>query len=150
MNRVIQLLSLCLAMGFLLYYADVNRGQPVKPAVEQKRPNLAGIFNSGNYTQYIDQFGTVARAAFDASGKRIGTQVGTYRNSAPDAMVVEMTYLEPDPEHPLGQAFDGAGIPTPLDIGPQSRAADQRDPLIRASGFLKRISDFASGSAAAS
>jgi hypothetical protein len=32
-------------------------------------------------------------------------------------MVVEMTYLEPDAEHPLGQAFDGAGNPTLLHTG---------------------------------
>jgi hypothetical protein len=29
-------------------------------------------------------------------------------------MTVEMTYLEPDAEHSQGQAFDGAGNPTPL------------------------------------
>jgi hypothetical protein len=29
-------------------------------------------------------------------------------------MTIEMTYLEPDAEHPRGQAFDGAGNPTPL------------------------------------
>jgi hypothetical protein len=86
--------------------------------IEHKRPNLMAIFNNGNYSQYIDQFGTVARTAFDASGKRIGTQVGTYRPGAPNGMVIEMTYLEPDAEHPLGQAFDGVGNPVPLHTGP--------------------------------
>ena len=61
---------------------------------------------------------TVARAAFDASGKRLGTQVGTYRRGAPNGMVVEMTYLEPDADHPVGQAFDGAGNPMPMHTGP--------------------------------
>jgi hypothetical protein len=31
-------------------------------------------------------------------------------------MRVEMTYLVPDAEHPFGQAFDGAGNPTPLHL----------------------------------
>jgi hypothetical protein len=44
----------------------------------------------------------------------IGTQVGTYRPSAPNGMIVEMTYLQPDAEHPRGQAFDGDGNPMPL------------------------------------
>jgi hypothetical protein len=69
MKPVIRLLSFFLAIGLLVCYIGVNRGQPVKSVIEQKRPNLAAIFNSGNYTQYIDQFGTVARAVFDeASG----------------------------------------------------------------------------------
>lgn len=118
MKLVVRLVSCFLAIGFLVYYAGVNRGQPVKPAIVQKRPNLAAIFSSGNYTQYIDQLGTVARTAFDASGKRIGTQVGTHHHGAPGGMVVEMTYLEPDAEHPLGQAFDGNGDPMPLHTGP--------------------------------
>ena len=55
-----------------------------------------------------------SRTAFDASGRRIGTQVGTYRPGAPNGIVIEMTYLEPDEKHPRGQAFDGAGNPVPL------------------------------------
>jgi hypothetical protein len=107
-----------LAIGFLVY-AGLNRGDPVNAVIaDQRRPDLTAIFNGGNYSQYIDQFGTVARAAFDGSGKRIGTQVGAYRAGAPNGMVVEMTYLEPDADHPLGQAFDGAGSPMPLHTGP--------------------------------
>jgi hypothetical protein len=86
---------------------------------EQKRPDLTAIFAKGNYRQYIDEFGTVARTGFDAGGKRVGTQVGTYRAGAPNGMVLEMTYLEPDADHPLGQAFDGAGNPLVLRTGPQ-------------------------------
>jgi hypothetical protein len=78
---------------------------------EQERPDLAASFN-GNYQQYVDHLGNAARAAFDASGKRIGTQVGHV--GGPSGIVVEMTYLEPDAEHPRGQAFDGAGKPMPL------------------------------------
>jgi hypothetical protein len=88
-------------------------------ATAAERPDLTAIFN-GNYQQYIDQFGTVARAAFDASGKRIGVQVGTYRAGASNGMVVQMTYLEPDADHPLGQAFDGAGNPMPVNTGPRA------------------------------
>jgi hypothetical protein len=33
---------------------------------------------------------------------------------APNGIVVEMTYLELDAKHHLGQAFDGAGNPRPL------------------------------------
>ena len=151
MEPVVRLLSFFLAIGFLVGYAGVNRGQPTKSVIDQKRPNLAAIFNSGNYTQYIDQFGTVARAVFDASGKRIGTQLGTYRHGAPNGMVVEMTYLEPDAEHPLGQAFDGAGNPMPPDTGPDTSSdRTQRGPLISASGSPKPTSGSASWSAAAS
>ena len=107
-------------IGLVVYYAGLNHNAPSKPVIEQKRPNLTAMFNSGNYTQYIDQFGTVARAAFDASGKRIGVQVGKYSHDAPKGMVVEMTYLEPDADHPLGRAFDGAGNPMPLHTGPQA------------------------------
>jgi hypothetical protein len=82
-------------------------------APDQGRPDLAAIFN-GNYQQYVDRLGNVSRTAFDASGRRIGTQVGTYRHGEPNGMVIEMTYLEPDAEHPRGQAFDGAGKPVPL------------------------------------
>ena len=79
-----------------------------------ERPNLAAIFN-GDYQQIgPDQFGTVSRAAFDGSGHRIGVQIGRYDPDSPNRMTVEMTYLEPDAEHSQGQAFDGAGNPTPL------------------------------------
>ena len=77
---------------------------------------VSGVSPTG--LRLVDQFGTVARTAFDASGKRLGTQVGTYRRGAPNGMVVEMTYLEPDADHPLGQAFDGAGNPMPMHTGP--------------------------------
>jgi hypothetical protein len=83
------------------------------PKADQGHPDLAAVFNR-NYQQYADHFGNVARTAFDASGRVIGTQVGTYRPGAPNGMIVEMTYLQPDAEHPRGQAFDGAGNPTPL------------------------------------
>jgi hypothetical protein len=127
------LLIFSLVIGFLVCYAGVNRSQAAEPVIEQKQPDLTAIFTKGNYSQYIDQFGTVARAAFDGSGKRIGTQVGTYSPGAPDGMVVQMTYLEPDAGHPLGQAFDGAGSPMPLHTGPgqgQDTTPRQREPLI--------------------
>ena len=108
-----------LVIGLLVSHAGVSRSRPVHQLIAQKRPDLVAIFN-GNYTQYIDQFGTVARAAFDASGRRIGTQLGTYRADAPNGMVVEMIYLEPDAEHPLGQAFDSVGNPLPLNDGPEA------------------------------
>jgi hypothetical protein len=82
-------------------------------ADQGQRPGLETIFN-GNYHQQIDQFGTVGRTAFDASGRVIGVQIGTYRPGSPNGMTIEMTYLEPDAEHPQGQAFDGAGNPVPL------------------------------------
>src|SRR5437870_3564061 len=97
------LLIFSLAIGFLVY-AGLNRSEPVNAVIaDQRRLDLTAIFTKGNYSQFCDQFGTVARAAFDASGKRIGTQVGTYSPGAPNGMVIEMTYLEPDAEHPLGQ-----------------------------------------------
>ena len=127
------LLIFSLVIGFLVCYAGVSRSQVPKPVIEQKQPDLTAIFTKGNYSQYIDQFGTVARVAFDGSGKRIGTQVGTYSPDAPNGMVVQMTYLERDAEHPLGQAFDGAGNPMPLHTGPgqgQEATPRQREPLI--------------------
>jgi hypothetical protein len=103
----------------LLVYVSVDLSEPVNVvAAAEPRPDLTAIFTKGNFTQYTDQFGTVARAAFDASGKRIGVQVGKYKHNAPNGMVVEMTYLEPDAEHPLGRAFDGAGNAMPLHTGP--------------------------------
>jgi YD repeat-containing protein len=98
-------LGMTLAVGILVH------SDPV--IADQARPDLGTIFN-GNYQQTIDPFGTVSRAAFDGSGRLIGVQVGSYRPGAPNGMVLEMTYLEPDADHPQGQAFDGAGNPTPL------------------------------------
>jgi hypothetical protein len=118
MTNFLRLSIWLVVIGLVVYYAGLNHSAPVKPVIEQKRPDLTAIFTKGNYTQYADQFGTVARAAFDASGSRIGVQVGKYSHDAPNGMVVEMTYLEPDAEHPLGQAFDGAGNPMPLHTGP--------------------------------
>jgi hypothetical protein len=113
------LLIFSLVVGFLVY-AGLNRSEPVNAVTaEQKQPDLTAIFN-GNYQQLIDQFGTVSRTAFDASGRRIGTQLGTYRPGARNGMLVEMTYLEPDAEHPRGQAFDGAGNPMPVNTGPRA------------------------------
>jgi hypothetical protein len=88
---------------------------PGSHPAKAERPNLAVTFNDGNWQQIgPDQFGTVGRAAFDAAGHRIGVQVGRYNPDSPSRMTVEMTYLEPDAEHPQGQAFDGGGNPTPL------------------------------------
>jgi len=41
-------------------------------------------------------------------------KIATVPADAPNGVVVEMTYLEPDAKHPLGQAFDGAGNPRPF------------------------------------
>jgi hypothetical protein len=106
-----------LTAGAVMHGPDTGVIKIRAVATAGERPDLTAIFN-GNYRQYIDQFGTVARSTFDTSGKRIGVQVGTYRAGAPNGMVVQMTYLEPDAEHPLGQAFDGAGSPMPLHTGP--------------------------------
>ena len=97
-------LGITLAIGILVH---------IDPAIADQRPDLATIFD-GNYQQIIDPSGTVSRAAFDGSGRLIGVQVGTYSPGEPNGMVVEMTYLEPDAKHPLGQAFDGAGNTMPL------------------------------------
>lgn len=98
-------LGITLAIGILVH------SDPV--IADQGRPDLGTIFNR-NYHQEIDRFGTVSRTAHDASGRVIGIQIGTYRPGEPNGMTIEMTYLEPDAEHPLGQAFDGAGSPMPL------------------------------------
>ena len=119
MKIFVGLLIFFLVIGLLIYYPSLSRRDPVKPAIELKRRDLQAIFANGNYQQWIDQFGTVSRTAFDASGRRIGTQVGTYQSGAPNGMLIEMTYLEPDSEHPRGQAFDGAGNPKPLTTGPR-------------------------------
>jgi hypothetical protein len=118
---------LVIAVMALLYvgYRGPARSAPQPP---HKRPDLVAMFTTGNYQQWIDRFGTVSRTAFDASGKRIGTQVG--HAGGPNGIVVEMTYLEPDRGHPLGQAFDGAGNPAPLHIGPETPDRDQQGPLV--------------------
>ena len=111
-------------LGFGLGILAHVHGAVVAPvARDQKRPDLTAIFTNGNYQQWIDRFGTVSRSAFDASGKRIGTQVG--HAGGPNGIVVEMTYLEPDADHPLGQAFDGAGDPVPLRTGPETPDRNQ-------------------------
>src|SRR5438128_2029043 len=101
-------LGITLAIGILVYSNGVIADQ-----ADQRRPDLATIFNR-NYYQFVDRFGTVSRTAYDASGRVIGTQIGTYRHGEPNGMTIEMTYLKPDVEHPHGQAFDGAGKPVPL------------------------------------
>jgi hypothetical protein len=134
MKLLVRILLFFLVLGLLVYYADVifgtawmPRSQPLKPV--ERRPDLAAIFTSGNYQQWIDRFGTVSRSAFDASGKRIGTQVG--HAGGPNGIVVEMTYFEPDADHPLGQAFDGAGNPMQLHTGPDKPTdRTQQGPLV--------------------
>jgi hypothetical protein len=117
MKILLRLLIFVLVVGLLVYfYAGQNRSAIVKPPIDQKRPNLAAIFATGNYEQWVDRFGTVSRSAFDASGKRIGTQVGHV--GGPNGIVVEMTYFVPNVDHPLGRAFDGDGNPMPLHAGP--------------------------------
>jgi hypothetical protein len=108
-------LGAALTIGIIAHSAvhSAVQGDAAIPA-DQGRPDLAAIFNNGNYQQVVDRFGTVSRTAFDASGQVIGTQIGTYRRGAPSGMTVEMTYLKPDAEHPHGQAFDDAGKPKPL------------------------------------
>jgi hypothetical protein len=119
MKILMRLLIFCFVVGLIVYfYVGLNHSAPVKAPIEQKRPNLAAIFTTSNYQQCVDRFGTVSRSAFDASGKRIGTQVGHV--GGPNGIVVEMTYLEPDADHPLGQALDGTGNPMPLDTGPDN------------------------------
>jgi len=118
MKRLAFLLALVLAIGLLIYYAGLKHAPvsvPVKPVAVERRPDLTAIFTIGNYQRWIDRFGTVSRSAFDASGKRIGTQIGHV--GGPNGMIVEMTYLVPDADHPLGQAFDGADNPMPLLTG---------------------------------
>jgi type II secretory pathway pseudopilin PulG len=102
--------GITLAIGILAYI-----GIPHSDAViaDERRADLAAIFNR-DYQQYVDAFGNVSRTAFDPSGRVIGTQVGTYRPGEPNGMTIEVTYLQPDAEHPLGRAFDGAGKPVPL------------------------------------
>ena len=130
MKILVTLLIFFLVVGLLVYfYTGQNHSGPVKPAIEPKRPDLAAIFTKGNYQQWIERFGTVSRSVFDASGKRIGTQVG--HAGGPNGIVVEMTYLEANADYPLGQAFDGAGNPMPLHTGPDEPTdRTQRGPLV--------------------
>jgi hypothetical protein len=131
MRILVRFLIFFLVTGLMVYFY-VNRSAPVsapgKPVAIDRHPDLTAIFTNDNYQQWIDRFGTVSRSAFDASGKRIGTQVG--HAGGPTGFVVEMTYLEPDTDHPLGQAFDGAGNPTPLHIGPETPDRDQQGRLV--------------------
>jgi hypothetical protein len=123
----VSVLIFAVVVGVLCYFSQLNgsirrvqtmlMGASDNIVTEQKRLNLAEIFGGNcNCQQWIDRSGNVSRSAFDASGSRIGTQVG--HAGGPNGIVVEMTYLEPDADHPLGQAFDGAGHPTPLHTGP--------------------------------
>jgi hypothetical protein len=98
-------LGITVAIGILVHSGAI--------IADEGRPDLKTIFNR-NYHQQIDRFGTVSRTAYDASGRVIGTQIGSYSPGEPNGMTVEMTYLEPDAEHPLGREFDGAGNPMPL------------------------------------
>src|SRR6516162_2266045 len=118
MKIIVRLVIFFIVLGLMAYFYDSqNRSAPVKSAREQKHPNLAAIFYGNcNCQQVVDHFGNVSLSAFDASGNRIGTQVGHV--GGPSGIVVEMTYLVPDADHPLGQAFDGQGKPMRLDTGP--------------------------------
>jgi hypothetical protein len=140
MKVLVRLLIVVLVIGVLFYISQSNGGiRRVRTMMvgssgnivtEQKRPNLAEIFYGNcNCQQWIDQFGTVSRSAFDASGNRIGTQMGHV--GGPRGIVVEMTYLLPDADHPLGQAFDGQGKPMRLDLGPdQPIDRTEQGPLV--------------------
>jgi|SRR6516164_8118484 len=115
----------------LMFYFGSHRSPPVRGAPSpQKPPDLTAMFyGNGNYQQWVDRFGTVSRSAFDAAGNRIGTQVGHV--GGPHGIVVEMTYLLPDADHPLGQAFDGQGKPMRLDTGPdQPIDRTEQGPLV--------------------
>jgi hypothetical protein len=127
------LIFFLVVFGLLIYYVGLKRSAPVsapgKSVAIERRPDLTAMFTTGNYQQWIDRFGTVSRSAFDASGRRIGTQVGHV--GGPNGIVVEMTYLVPDADHPLGQAFDGAGNPMPLHTGPDKPTdRTQQGPLV--------------------
>jgi hypothetical protein len=105
------ILAVGIGLGTILAVGVLMPGDSV--IAHEGRPDLETIF-SRNYHQEIDQFGTVSRTAYDASGRVIGVQIGTYRPGDPKGMTIEMTYLEPDAEHPRGQAFDGTGNPREL------------------------------------
>ena len=130
MKRSLRLLIFFAVVGLLIYYVGLKHGPasaPIRPVAVERRPDLTAIFSNGNYQQWIDRFGTVSRSTFDASGRRIGTQVGHV--GGPNGIVVEMTYLMPDAGHPLGQAFDFAGNPMPLHTGPETPDRNQ-EPFI--------------------
>jgi hypothetical protein len=131
MKLILRLLIFFSVVGLLIYYAGLKHSAPisapVRPVAVERRPNLAAIFGNCNCQQWIDRFGTVSRSAFDATGHRIGTQVGHV--GGPTGIVVEMTYLEPDAGHSLGQAFDFAGNPMPLHTGPETPDRNQ-EPFI--------------------
>jgi len=83
----------------------VNRSQALEPVIEQK-PRFEAIFMA---LQSIHRPACTVPCRFDSSGKRIGIRSALTEPAHPMRWVVEMTYLEPDADHPLGQAFDGAG-----------------------------------------
>jgi hypothetical protein len=129
MKTVVRLLIFVLVIVVMAILYVGHRDTPVRPPIEHKHPDLVAIFGTCNCQQWIDRFGTVSRSAFDASGRRIGTQVGHV--GGPRGIVVEMTYLEPDAEYPLGQAFDGQGKPMRLDTGPDQRIdRTEQGPLV--------------------
>jgi hypothetical protein len=110
MRRLIATAIIALSPALVpIGHSGRNLGSPNRVS-----PDLEAIFGRHcRCIQVVDRFGTVSRSAFDGSGHRIGTQVGTYDPGEPNKMAVEMIYLEPDATHPRGQAFDGAGNPTP-------------------------------------
>jgi hypothetical protein len=127
MKIFVRLFIFVLVLGILFYISQSNGGIRRVRAIlvgssgnivtEHKRPDLAAIFGGNcNCQQLADHFGNVSRSAFDASGNRIGTQVGHV--GGPRGIVVETTFLVPDAQHPWGQAFDGQGNPMPLHTGP--------------------------------
>jgi hypothetical protein len=128
MKNFLRLLIFVVVIGILFYISQSNGGirrvrtmllgSSGNAVTEQMRPNVVAIFGKCNCQQWIDRFGNVSRSAFDASGNRIGTQVGHV--GGPRGIMVEMTYLVPDAQHPFGQAFDGDGNPRPLNIGPDN------------------------------
>jgi hypothetical protein len=123
----VSVLIFAVVVGVLCYFSQLNgsirrvqtmlMGASDNIVTEQKRLNLAEIFGGDcNCQQWIDRSGNVSRSAFDASGSRIGTQVGHVGGA--NGIIVEMTYLLPDAGHPWGQAFDGQGNTMPLHTGP--------------------------------
>jgi hypothetical protein len=120
MKKLVPIVFVTLVVGIAFAMTHEVASPVSSVIVDQKRPDLAAIFNR-NYQQYADQFGNAARTAFDEFGRIIGTQIGTCRPGEPNGMIVEMTYLQPDAEHPRGQAFDGSGKPMPLHLPPEIR-----------------------------
>jgi hypothetical protein len=60
---------------------------------------------------YADQYGNSVRVVRDADDNTIATTTGTTNPNTGTGMTVESTYVEPTPDHPGGQIFDGAGNP---------------------------------------